>query len=172
MSYFTPFVYIFGVLEVNIAIVAASVPTFWPVIAKIAANKIFVVNEIEVHIERASRDSTSSEHAVHPSEGKNSFGERSRKMSVVTKLQDRVNHRPKQSNTSEMGRDLGSRPSQDSQRYLYRLGSTDLRSSRSLTRSIGEDWLSEVDKMQIGKTTTTVGRTDIPLEHIKAFDRR
>lgn len=170
MSYFTPFVYIFGVLEVNLAIIAASVPTFWPVIAKIAANKIFVVNEIEIHVERASRDSFGSGSAIRLSEGKDPYEERARKLSVATKLQDCS--RLKQSNTSWTGKDLGSRPSQESQRHLYRAGSNEHRSSRSLTRNEGEDWLTGVNKMNKGKTTTTVERTDIPLEQIKAFDRR
>jgi hypothetical protein len=52
-------VYICSVLEVNVAILVASIPIFWPLVEKFAANKILVVNEIEVRTSRRSsmRDS-------------------------------------------------------------------------------------------------------------------
>ncbi|KAF9697761.1 hypothetical protein EKO04_004531 [Ascochyta lentis] len=57
MSYHTPVVYIFSVLEVNIAILCASIPVFWPIISSFAANKILVVNEIVVHVEECPKAS-------------------------------------------------------------------------------------------------------------------
>ena len=72
-----------------------------------------------------------------------------------------------------MGLEFGSRPSQESQRYLYKLPSNDLRehrSSRSLTHSEADDWLAEIDKVNASGNTTTVQRTAIPFEHIKASD--
>jgi hypothetical protein len=57
MSFHVPTVYIFSVLEVNIAIIAASIPIFWPVIVTLATNKIWVVNEIEIRVENNSRNS-------------------------------------------------------------------------------------------------------------------
>ncbi|EMD64248.1 hypothetical protein COCSADRAFT_181377 [Bipolaris sorokiniana ND90Pr] len=55
MSFHTPVVYIFAVLEVNFAIITASIPIFWPVIATLASNKIFVVNEVEIRVEDIAR---------------------------------------------------------------------------------------------------------------------
>jgi hypothetical protein len=54
-SYSTPAIYIFSALEINIGIMIASIPIFWPLVASLAANKILVVNEIEVRNDR--RDS-------------------------------------------------------------------------------------------------------------------
>jgi hypothetical protein len=51
-SFATPTVYVFSVLEVNIAILTASIPIFWPLVTSFAANKILVVNEIEVRTDR------------------------------------------------------------------------------------------------------------------------
>jgi hypothetical protein len=47
-SYATPSIYIFSVLEINIAILCASIPIFWPLVTSLATNKILVVNEIEI----------------------------------------------------------------------------------------------------------------------------
>ncbi|KAF2279130.1 uncharacterized protein EI97DRAFT_456523 [Westerdykella ornata] len=51
-SYATPSIYIFSVLEVNIAILCASIPIFWPLVTSLSLNQIFVVNEIEVRSQR------------------------------------------------------------------------------------------------------------------------
>lgn len=55
MTYHTPAVYLFSILEVNLAIMLASIPIFWPVVLSLAislaSNKILVVNEIEVRTE-------------------------------------------------------------------------------------------------------------------------
>lgn len=48
MTFHTPPVYIFSILEVNLAIMLASIPIFWPLVISIASNKILVVNEVEV----------------------------------------------------------------------------------------------------------------------------
>jgi hypothetical protein len=57
MSYHTPVVYIFSVLEVNLAILCASIPIFWPLLTSLATNKILVVNEIVVHVETYPKSS-------------------------------------------------------------------------------------------------------------------
>ena len=181
MSYYTPVVYILGVLEVNIAILAASIPTFWPAIATFATNKIFVVNEIEIHVESAPRSSFGSDSAI-VTDNKDGFGgQHSHAPNVITRTisasNGKSNHRAKPSHSSSIGRtialDFGGRASQDSHRNLYRTISGPNASLGSLERSEGEDWLMELDKGKSrGKTTTTVERTDIPLEQMKAFDRR
>ncbi|KAF1993834.1 hypothetical protein P154DRAFT_587718 [Amniculicola lignicola CBS 123094] len=51
----TPSIYIFSVSEVNIAILCASIPIFWPLVTSFSSNKILVVNEIEVRTD--SRES-------------------------------------------------------------------------------------------------------------------
>jgi hypothetical protein len=186
MSYHTPAVFLFGVLELNIAIVAASIPIFYPVIATLASNKIFVVNEIEIHVEHVSRnDSFDSTGAISLHDRKKPRSSQKDKLGVVTTTtfdnpsrkshEKRHSHKP--SNASSMGRTMGlefsSRPSQESQRYLYKLPSNDLRehrSSRSLTHSEADDWLAEIDKVNASGNTTTVQRTAIPFEHIKASD--
>jgi hypothetical protein len=192
MSYHTPAVFLFGVLELNIAIIAASIPIFYPVIATLASNKIFVVNEIEIHVEQvpSRNDSFDSTGAISLHDRKNVGSRQKDKLGVVTTTFDhpprksheksQPKHTHKSSNASSMGRplglDFGARPSQESQRHLYKTGSNDLRehrSSRSLTRSETDDWFNEIDKTNASggsNMTTTVSRTNIPFEHIKASD--
>lgn len=57
MSYHTPVIYIFSVLEVNIAILCASIPIFWPMISSFATSNILVVNEIVVRVEQYPKTS-------------------------------------------------------------------------------------------------------------------
>ncbi|KAF2025079.1 hypothetical protein EK21DRAFT_93548 [Setomelanomma holmii] len=187
MSYHTPSIYIFSVLEVNIAIIAASIPIFWPVIATFASNKIWVVNEIEVRVENASRDSFSTSGEIGLVEQgswgkedlKEDFGGRTSRLSELAKTYDRADsrtHRHKQSNTSSLGRSLGinigTRPSQESQRSLCHNPYVGLRSDGTISRGEREDWFVEVDRQNTaGKTTTTVETTDIPFTHIKALER-
>ncbi|KAI8931716.1 hypothetical protein NX059_011360 [Plenodomus lindquistii] len=176
MTYHTPLVFIFGVLEVNIAIMAASIPIFWPVMVNIAAGKIFVVNEIEIHVESASRGSFGSARGLDTSDPKDVYSGRESRLSVTSKSYDRrrsrSSHRRKQSDTSSDDKGLGHRPSQDSHRSLYRKTSHEPTTSNSMVRQEEEDWFSDLDRMHMGKTTTTVQRTHIPLEQIKAFGER
>ncbi|KAJ4371703.1 hypothetical protein N0V86_008256 [Didymella sp. IMI 355093] len=64
MTYYTPVVYIFSVLEVNIAILCASIPIFWPMISSFASNKILVVNEIVVHVEEYPKTSMDGQSGI------------------------------------------------------------------------------------------------------------
>ena len=64
MTYHTSIVYIFSVLEVNIAILVASIPIFWPMINSFATNKILVVNEIVVHVEQYPKTSLDGEPGI------------------------------------------------------------------------------------------------------------
>ncbi|CAI6331656.1 unnamed protein product [Periconia digitata] len=54
ITYSTPTVYIFSVLEINVAIMCASIPIFWPLVTSFTSSKILIVNEIEVRSERRS----------------------------------------------------------------------------------------------------------------------
>ncbi|KAF2205381.1 hypothetical protein GQ43DRAFT_477437 [Delitschia confertaspora ATCC 74209] len=56
VTFHTPSIYIFSILEVNVAILCASIPIFWPLVSAFAANKILVVNEIEVHSTQHSEE--------------------------------------------------------------------------------------------------------------------
>lgn len=118
MSYHTPVVYIFAVLEVNFAIITASIPIFWPVIAELAGNKIFVVNEVEIHVENVSRqESFESNDGITLTDRKgSSHGDK--KMGVITTISDRLprksgeitptaNHMHKSSTASSIGRPMG-----------------------------------------------------------------
>ncbi|KAF1937794.1 hypothetical protein EJ02DRAFT_514971 [Clathrospora elynae] len=189
MSYHTPPVFVFGVLEVNIAIIAASIPIFWPIIATLAANKIYVVNEIEVHVEHLGRNvSFDSAGGISLMDRKDASSGRTSKLGVVTTVFDpkprKINektaqssHRYKQSNTSSLGRTMGlgfaHRPSQESQDYLTRIPSIENTSSGSLTRSEGEDWFMDLNKTNSGgKMTTTMGRTAVPFENIPGSSNR
>lgn len=175
MTYSTPLIYIFSVLEVNLAIIAASIPIFWPVIATLATNKIWVVNEIEIHVEETTRDSFSSSGAIGLSDSggwkdddKEEFGNRTSKLSFVTKAYDRTKSAPTKHHrkTSSAGRTMGfeTRTSQDSERELYRAPSNELVSSKaSLTRSERDDWFAEANKQNTaGRTTTTVETSQVP----------
>ncbi|KAF1953064.1 hypothetical protein CC80DRAFT_165408 [Byssothecium circinans] len=61
-TFATPTVYIFSVLEINVAIMCASIPIFWPLVTSLASNKILIVNEIEVRSERRSENIDLVEH--------------------------------------------------------------------------------------------------------------
>jgi hypothetical protein len=209
MSFHTPVVYIFAVLEVNFAIITASVPIFWPAIATLASNKIFVVNEVQIHVEHVTRnDSFDSAGGISLSDRKITSSGGDSKMGVVTTISDRIprksgekssatnhHHRHKPSTASSvgpttgfgggrkpstassvgrtMGMDLAGRPSQESSRHLYRIPSNENRSSKSLTQSEGDDWFMEMDRATSrGQVTTTVEKTSIPFEHIKASDKK
>ncbi|KAF2870406.1 hypothetical protein BDV95DRAFT_629553 [Massariosphaeria phaeospora] len=52
VTFATPSIYIFSALEINIAILCASIPIFWPVVTGLTGNKILVVNEIEIRTDR------------------------------------------------------------------------------------------------------------------------
>lgn len=171
MTYHTPIVYIFSVLELNIAIIAASIPIFWPIIAEYATNKIWVVNEIQIHIEEGGRDSFSSSGGIDLTKStswkqdkKEDFGPQT--INVITKSYDRADsrqneHRHKMSNTSSIGRtvgrELGTRSSQESQRALYRAASNDSILKRGgAVSSEHDEWLGTLGrKMSIGTSTTT-----------------
>jgi hypothetical protein len=190
MPYHTPIVYLFSVLEVNIAIIAASIPIFWPVIATLASNKIWVVNEIEVRVEETSRGSVSTNGEIGLEErgswskldSKDEYGGRTKstRLSVITKPYDlkeaRNGHRHKASNTSSIGRtmglELGTRASQDSQRNLCRIQSGDAGTRNpSLTRSDKGDWFAGMDRQNKAGPTTTIGKTGVSLERINTLGK-
>lgn len=189
MPFYTPLIYIFSVLEVNIAIIAASIPIFWPVIHTLATNKIWVVNEIEVRVEATTRGSTSTTGDVEPGEhgpwtkldSKDEYGGQTRRLSVVAKSYDRPatrSHKHKPSTASSMGRtgalESASRYSQESQRNLCRLPSVEIQggnrtrsASRTPSRSDRGDWFAEVGRQNSAATSQSnqIGTVeDIPLQ--------
>jgi hypothetical protein len=164
MPFYTPLIYIFSVLEVNIAII----DTF-------ATNKIWVVNEIEVRVETTTRGSTSTNGDVDLGEqgpwtkleSKDDYGGQTRRLSVVAKSFDRPStrsHKHKPSTASSMGRTVGvetaGRYSQESQRNLCRLPSVDIQgggrarsASRTPSRSDRGDWFAEVGRQNSAATS-------------------
>jgi hypothetical protein len=134
VTFYTSTVYIFSVLEIDVAILCASIPIFWPLVASFATNKILIVNEIEVRTERRSDAIGLAEH------GQAGFGEmdfdrdggRASRMSVLagkpdiekvhrspSRLQRTMSRQQRHKHSSsssqkELGISLGTRPSQDS----------------------------------------------------------
>ncbi|OAG19000.1 hypothetical protein CC77DRAFT_1010222 [Alternaria alternata] len=120
MSFHTPIVYIFAVLEVNFAIITASIPIFWPAIATLASNKIFVVNEVQIHVEHVTRNDSFDSNAggISLSDRKITSSGGDSKMGVITTISDQmprksgeksspINHYHKSSNASSIGPTLG-----------------------------------------------------------------
>lgn len=168
MPYYTPIVFIFSVLEVNIAIIAASIPIFWPVISTMATNKIWVVNEIEVRVEETSRGSMSTNDDIDLTEqgkwtkldSKDHFGDKN----VVAQTYETSpvrGHKHKPSTTSSIGRTIGlengRRFSQESQRNLCRLPSSDERNN-STPQNDRDDWFAEIDRKMNAAGSGTVTR--------------
>ncbi|KAF3035516.1 hypothetical protein E8E11_003508 [Didymella keratinophila] len=168
MSYHTPVVYILSVLEVNIAILCASIPIFWPIISSFATNKILVVNEIVVHVEypktnmddqsgigladqAAFKSPPESPGVQQPQQVARSFDRQ-----PSTKL---AKHKSKGSVTSTIaGKSFPrqddhrtGRASQESQRHLCKAASHE---GGSLTKS-DYNWFAELDRDYVGKRTTT-----------------
>jgi hypothetical protein len=177
MSFHVPTVYIFSVLEVNIAIIAASIPIFWPVIVTLATNKIWVVNEIEIRVENNSRNSLSSSGEI----GLSDQGSWSKiddqhstkgggRLSVLTKA---YNHQSKHSTTSTR-HDTGGRNSHESQRILVPITSNvrEVGSSATLGISGRDEWLAEADRQNaMGTTTTKIETAEVPYEQIRKMER-
>lgn len=185
MSYYTPVVYIFSVLEVNIAILCASIPTFWPMISSLAANKILVVNEIVVHVEEYPKTSMDGRPGIALAaqaafkSPPNSPGvpspNQSTHLSSIAHTFDRSKdsnsrntHRTRSSNASSLGNTFSRtehmhRSSQESQRNLYRVATQD---TGSLTKS-DDDWFAASDKASAGTRSTTKIETRNPFQSPK-----
>lgn len=149
-SYHTPPVYILSVLEVDVAILCASIPIFWPLVTSFGLNKILIVNEITIRTERRS------EHIDLMESTKGDFGDpedgRTSRISVLAAKQDSEKghgtptrlarslsrqHKSKPSSVSAhkaIGLKMGKRPSQESQRDLQLSQSTSNNSFSSLSR--------------------------------------
>jgi hypothetical protein len=187
MTYHTPTVYIFSVLEVNIAILCASIPIFWPMITSFASNKILVVNEISVLVEEYPKSSLDGEPGIGLAEqgawryddGKDSPPlspePLTRKTSLLAKTfkprgrGPTSNHRAKASVTSYDLDVRRPRASQDSQKHLYRTASGGNASSTENSSVLKADyaWLGELDSNNGSKTTTKVERVPVPYDHLK-----
>lgn len=182
LSFHTPLVYIFSVLEVNIAILCASIPIFWPIISTFASNRILVVNEIVVHVEEYSKTSMDgqsgiglADHAAFKSPPESPRAQRSQQTSRLSTIarsfdprpsRDSNRHKSKDSVASTVGKTFprtenyrAGRPSQESQRILYKAASHE---GSSLHKS-EYDWFAELDRDCVGKrTTTTIETGDNP----------
>ncbi|KAL1591956.1 hypothetical protein SLS60_011548 [Paraconiothyrium brasiliense] len=132
-SWYTPTVYIFSILELNMAILTASIPIFWPLVASLAANKILIVNEIEIRTERIDNSFALSEQGKGFAGVDESGDGRTSRISVLGKndtdklhrnnsrlTRNKHHHKPSHSDSSdkELGLDIGPRSSHDSQRKL------------------------------------------------------
>jgi hypothetical protein len=63
-TWYAPISIILSALEVQIAIVLASIPIFWPVLVELGFGKILVVREIQVQTEHRQSDDNSSDYEV------------------------------------------------------------------------------------------------------------
>ncbi|KAF1912158.1 hypothetical protein BDU57DRAFT_533057 [Ampelomyces quisqualis] len=189
MPFYTPLIYIFSVLEVNIAIIAASIPIFWPAIHTFATNKIWVVNEIQVQSETMNRGSVPKPCDIYLGdqgpwaklESKSEYSDQTQELGIVAKSYDHPptrSHKHKSSTLSSMGcaggLDTADRCSQESQRNLCRLPSVEIpagrrtrSSSRSHSRSASRapgrsDWVAEVSRQNSAATSQSnnIGMVD------------
>jgi hypothetical protein len=174
MTYYTPVVYIFSVLEVNIAILCASIPIFWPMISSFASNKILVVNEIVVHVEEYPKTSMDGQSGIgladqaafkSPPESPGAVQQQQpSRLSTIARSFDRrpsrdsPNHRSKGSIASTVGKTFSrtdnhrtARSSQESQYNLYKATSQE---TGSVSKS-DYDWFADLDLDCAGKRTTT-----------------
>ncbi|KAH3913948.1 hypothetical protein HBI56_055710 [Parastagonospora nodorum] len=189
MPYHTPLIYVFSVLEVNVAIIAASIPIFWPVIANMATNKIWVVNEIEVRVENTVRGASFSTNGeidladqgpwTKLEDSKDDYGSKANRLSVITKTYERPasrthhGHKPStaSSNGRTMGFETGPRASHESTRNLCRTPTTDR--NLSVTQQNSKDWFAEMDRQNTaGSTTTDIRKTDVTPEQIRRMESR
>ncbi|KAL1799499.1 hypothetical protein ACET3X_003536 [Alternaria dauci] len=92
MSFHTPMIYILAVLEVNFAIMTASIPIFWPAIVTLASNKIFVVKEVQIHVERVTRNDSFDPNAggISLDDRKVSSSGGESKIGVITTISDQT----------------------------------------------------------------------------------
>ncbi|KAJ4299100.1 hypothetical protein N0V90_004344 [Kalmusia sp. IMI 367209] len=148
-SYATPTVYIFSALEVNMAILTASIPIFWPLVTSLAANKILIVNEIEIRTERidenyALADQGKSFGGIGEDEvpdgrtsrmsvfGKSDHDRLHRNNSRLTRNKHKITH--SNSSDKDLGIQIGRRSSSESQRKLNLTHQTSERSFSSFTK--------------------------------------
>ncbi|KAF2123975.1 hypothetical protein P153DRAFT_142057 [Dothidotthia symphoricarpi CBS 119687] len=181
MTYHTTIIYLFTVLEINIAILCASVPVFWPILTSLAFNRILVVNEVIIRVEENSKGSfssssqgiklTSSDDWPDNNNGKNVGNSlpqdaRSKRLNALPRVfhrshsklsSKRSNHEPKHSASSSIGRVIGRNPtlprhSQDSERNLTNTAQGSHESMGDLTPNSSYDYYAELDR-QHGSTT-------------------
>jgi len=166
MSFFIPTVYLFSVLEVNLAIIAASIPIFWPVIVTLTTNKIWVVNEIEIRVESNSRNSLSSSGEIGLSE-QGSWSGQSGKAGRLSVLAKAYTHQSKHSTTNAR-HDAGNRSSNESQRILVPSAGREV----AMGISGRDEWLAEADRQNtLGTTTTKIETAEVPYEQIRKMER-
>ncbi|KAF1359133.1 hypothetical protein EJ07DRAFT_120890 [Lizonia empirigonia] len=174
MSYLTPVIYIFSVLEVNIAILCASIPIFWPMISSFATSNILVVNEIVVRVEQYPKTSQEGQIGIvlaeqgawksPPPSPSAPARQPSRRINITRtlsrgppkELTKQAKHMSNDSTTPRSSHDsqrLAPRTSHDSQRNLYQPRT---REAASLTKS-DYDWFAELDKDYLDQLPLTSG---------------
>ncbi|KAF1926009.1 uncharacterized protein M421DRAFT_7509 [Didymella exigua CBS 183.55] len=176
MTYHLPVLYIFSVLEVNIAILCASIPIFWPIISSFATNKILVVNEIVVRVEeypKTSMDGQSGIGLADQAAFKSAPGSpRAPQPSHLSTIARTFDRRPSRDSLAgaKMHRSKGSIASSVEKPFpktdnTHRAGRASTESQRVLctptspeSDNLGKsdyDWFAELDRDCVGKRTTT-----------------
>lgn len=163
------------------AILTASIPIFWPLVTSFAANKILIVNEIEIRTERIDNNFALSEQGKgFAGVGDDDVPEgRTSRISVMGKSPDKLHrnnsrltrakhhHKPSHSDSSdkELSIDIGHRASHESQRNLNlshqtssnSFGSGQLEDSPDLTHAryqnkFVQDWaVPDFDRPKAGR---------------------
>jgi hypothetical protein len=160
------------------AILTASIPIFWPLVTSFAANKILIVNEIEIRTERIDNSFALSEQGKGFAGLGDDNGRTSRTSGPTRSDTDKLHrnnsrltrakhhHKPSHSDSSdkELALDMGRRASQDSQRKLNlshqtssnSFGSGRLEDSSDLTHAryqnkFTQDWaVPDFDRPKMG----------------------
>ncbi|KAF2804669.1 uncharacterized protein BDZ99DRAFT_425517 [Mytilinidion resinicola] len=155
VTWYAPPIFIFSSLEVEVAILCASIPIFWPLVASLSFGKILVVNEISVH--SAPRDSILLELGRRGGSVRSSDGD-------VKSEGFHLGRGRRLSDGSEgKGELLESTESQsqgERERYY---------ADRYVAGLVAPDWGNGEDVRKKGAHTTTVERAEMPFDHINAM---
>jgi hypothetical protein len=64
LPYYSPAIFVFSNLEIQVAFICALMPIFWPLLESIHLNKISVTQEVQVVTESREPDSSCEEHVL------------------------------------------------------------------------------------------------------------
>ncbi|KAF2494494.1 hypothetical protein BU16DRAFT_589378 [Lophium mytilinum] len=162
VTWYAPPIFIFSSLEVEVAILCASIPIFWPLVASLAFGKILVVNEISVH--SAPRDSILLELGSRRRRGSvHSAGDGDVKAGGFLSARGR-----RLSDESEGKGELLKRTESEGQGEQERYYA-----DRYVAGLVAPDWGNREGagkkKKKKGAFTTTVERAKTPYDHINAL---
>ncbi|KAF2876070.1 hypothetical protein BDV95DRAFT_216366 [Massariosphaeria phaeospora] len=179
MTWVVPNVFIFSFLEVNIGILAASAPIFWPLVSTLALNRILVVNEIDIRSE--SRTDLAARRLEN---GKSGFA----RLGAASDGDGHGHgHHRQHSGSGSRDKDadgdipLKHRPSKTSFSSASQHGDVTTVLDEDVTRAQYRDkyeqaWaVPDFDKPVAGPNdrvtyTTTVERAEVPYDHIRVLD--